>query len=109
MIDLPIIQDNGKYFAVGSQGAPLVSIQAGINSDIHTVPALIDTGADFVFAEPDWLRTVRAPVIGSTAVNGQSNGQIHMVTLIIPGHNQPYTFRVIARAMPERDYTFVLG
>lgn len=109
MIDIPITQENVKYFAVGSQGAPLASIKAGINDDMHTVPALIDTGADFIFGDPEWLNAVGAPVIGDAKINGQTSAKTHMVILSIHGHPKEYAFRVIGREMPDPDYTIILG
>ncbi|WP_266030432.1 pepsin/retropepsin-like aspartic protease family protein [Brucella intermedia] len=109
MIDLPIFQNDTKYSAIGSVGAPCVEILAGLNRSLETVIALIDTGADFVYAAPEFLDRVGAPILGVTDVNGAGAHNYHAVSIQIPGHDRGYVFRVIARDMLERDYSLVLG
>lgn len=109
MIDLPIFQNDTRYGPMGSRGAPCVKIFAGLNQSLESMTALVDTGADFVYADPAFLQKINAPVLGETDVNGGGTHSYHAVTIRVPGHDELYVFRVIAREMPEDDYRLVLG
>lgn len=100
-------------------GSPCVGIWAV--KDHNTVPehptktlALVDTGADHVYADPAVLASIGAPIIGSArGVNGSKNDHpIHQMGIIFPGFATVFSVRAIARDFSSEGrsaYQVVLG